>query len=157
MDITPKVWVCSWYVILRGVSPRGIVLIWSFWISSIVPIKNNNTVLIASFNWRVCSRSYAVEKSKNINSLWSVQERQDNVSSIPIVTVVSVASAKLSGYASAFNGHMCLTSLKLTLENTNFWVELYITVGLSEQAKTLFVVDCVLNLRNTVGCVPSVT
>ena len=43
---------------------------------------------------------------------------------IPMVTVVSVANAKLSGYASAFRGHICFTSLKLTFEKTSFCEEL---------------------------------
>lgn len=62
----------------------------------------------------------------------------------------------LFGYASALSGHMCVTSLRLTLENTSLWLEEYITVGLSEQAKTL-VDESDRNLLKVVGCVPRTT
>lgn len=51
---------------------------------------------------------------------------------------------------------MCVTSLKFTFEKTSLWLDEYITVGLSEHAKTL-VEDRERNLRKVVGWVPRTT
>ena len=51
---------------------------------------------------------------------------------------------------------MCATSFKLTLEKTSFLFELYITVGRSEHAKTVWVSPDENELKE-VGCVPSGT
>lgn len=51
---------------------------------------------------------------------------------------------------------LLIHTLRLTLENTNFWLLEYMTVGRSEQANT-FVVERDLNVLSMVGWVPSVT
>lgn len=64
--------------------------------------------------------------------------------------------AHLSGQPSELRGHIQFTSLRLTLEKTNLWLLLQMTVGRSEQANTL-VVERERNVLNTVGWVPKVT
>lgn len=56
------------------------------------------------------------------------------------LNIIYFSTPYLSGYACALSEHMCVTSFRLTFENTSLWFDENITVGRSEHAN-IFVVD----------------